>query len=213
MERERWTTPLSKASDLAGSYNPQNIQQISNQAVGYFLGEVEAAIAKAAETGEKQDAPEASQLAQAITNLVLSNGGVWADYQEKLAKAKAYESVEPYLRHLTRDERKKLRDAGAKTLLEFHKEFYPIVADALLRAAPEEVVKKRVAQAEKDLGLAEKLEKLQQALGKNGRKARTETQPTTTYSTKMEARTLHVQGKLTNAQMRAINADPTIPEQ
>ncbi len=34
----------------------------------------------------------------------------------------------------------------------------------------------------------------------------------TTYKTKMEARTLHVQDKITNAEMKRINADPTIPE-
>lgn len=33
-----------------------------------------------------------------------------------------------------------------------------------------------------------------------------------TYRTKMEARTLHSQDKLTNSQMRAINANPNIPE-
>lgn len=32
------------------------------------------------------------------------------------------------------------------------------------------------------------------------------------YRTKMEARTLHVQGKISNSQMRAINANPGIPE-
>ncbi len=32
------------------------------------------------------------------------------------------------------------------------------------------------------------------------------------YKTKVEARALHVQKKLTSAQMKAINADPTIPE-
>ena len=34
----------------------------------------------------------------------------------------------------------------------------------------------------------------------------------TTWRTKMEARTLHVQDKITNAEMKRINADPTIPE-
>jgi hypothetical protein len=33
------------------------------------------------------------------------------------------------------------------------------------------------------------------------------------FKTKMEARTLHVQGKISNARMREINADLTIPEQ
>lgn len=32
------------------------------------------------------------------------------------------------------------------------------------------------------------------------------------WTTKMEARSLHVQGKLTNAEMKAINADPSVPE-
>ena len=34
----------------------------------------------------------------------------------------------------------------------------------------------------------------------------------TSWRTKAEAATLHVQGKITNAQMRQINADPSIPE-
>ena len=33
------------------------------------------------------------------------------------------------------------------------------------------------------------------------------------FKTKMEARTLHVQNKISNARMKEINADPTIPEQ
>ena len=209
--RERGTT-YSAAANLAASYSEQNVWTATQNAISVYLDTAEAAMKKAAESGEAQDLPSAEQLARQVYTLAMSGISAWTDWGDKLAKTKAMEAVAPYTRYLTRDERTKLRAAEKKPLAEFFGEVQPIVADALLRAAPDEFKKQTKAQIEKELSVAEKVERLRAGLGKNG-KGRTGTAaPTNTYGTKMEARTLHVQGKITNAEMKRINADPSTPE-
>jgi hypothetical protein len=112
-----------------------------------------------------------------------------------------------------REELKELGNSPGQDSMGWLRSYIHATVDAAKAAAPDEIRQKARSEVEKELKATERLAEVAGLLkGKRKKQLAPSGAASTSWSTKMEARALHVQNKITNAEMKRINADPSVPE-
>ena len=171
--------------------------------------------------GRKAKTPDNSVVGTHIQKATLAAQFEWHDFMVGFNALNVRAGLESHPIHgkLSAEQKQKIDDLGpapdsgedgkAWTKAALH-----IYLDAAVSAAPDSIKAQAKEAAEKEAGLAENKAKLLEALG--GRRKKKALAGGGSggkgWSTKSQARSLHVKKQLTNTDMKRINADPSIPE-
>jgi hypothetical protein len=150
---------------------------------------------------EGVDLLDEKKLQEDFSGALSAGMGMGSDYASRLAGFAMLDALysHPSARHLTSEDRTRLKEAAGKPLEDWTKTVFAVGLDAALRSAPEEIRRSERAKAEKDSGLARQLTDAMAAMpSDNGRKLQPSAEPG--VSNIEDADAAYLDGKITHEQ-------------